>query len=213
MKKGLFWTICILSLAIGSAVLAHQPRLVESDFTLIQNPEVSQAFYGELNGQPHYYQIQAGGSIHLYVGILVPDVEDIDQDVSVEISKDGEFYRLLDGRNFAWQAFYEEFGGDDYFEGPEMTAEAEAGIYVLKVLSPDNYGKYVLAVGEREEFPINEMMNTLINLPRLKKFFGKSPWQAFTAPIVFRFMVLPLLALIVLLFVIFFWVRHRRKNK
>jgi len=211
-----------LFLSTSTVALAHQPRLVEGDFTLIENPEVSQAFYGELKGEPDYYQIQAEILIKLYVGILVPDVENIGKDVSVEVSKDDEFYYLLDGVNFEWQAFYEEFAGDDYFEGPELSAggedglpqgvEAEAGKYTLKVFSPDNQGKYVLVVGEKEEFPLNEMLNTLVSLPRLKKFFDKSPWQALTAPIVFRFLVLPLISLVALILVIFFLVRRKRKN-
>ena len=51
----LFLSIC--------AVSAHQPRLelgVNSTMTnpiVVQNPEISQAFYGKLNGQPDYYKI------------------------------------------------------------------------------------------------------------------------------------------------------------
>lgn len=222
-KQLLFITICVLLVLTGAVALAHQPRLVEKDFTLVENPEVSQAFYGELKGQSDYYQIQVDQPIKLYVGILVPDVENIGKDVSVEISKDDEFYYLLDGANFEWQAYYEEFAGDDYFEGPELSAgeedglpqgvEAEAGTYVLKVFSPDNQGKYVLVVGEKEEFPLNEMINTLVSLLRLKKFFDKSPWQVLTAPIVLRFLVLPLISLIALVLIIFFLVRRKRRNE
>jgi len=202
--------------------LAHQPRLVDEDFTLIENPEVSQAFYGELKGKPDFYQIQTEVPIKLYVGILVPNVEGIGKDISVEVSKDDEFYYLLDGVNFEWQAYYEEFAGDDYFKGPELSAGeqdglpqgvgAEAGNYTLKVFSPDNQGKYVLVVGEKEEFPLNEMLNTLVSLPRLKKFFDKSPWHALTAPIILRFIVLPIVLLIAIIFVIFFLVRRKKRN-
>jgi len=222
MKKALLIAICILFVSTGAIAFAHQPRLVEGDLTLIENPEVSQAFYGELKGKPDFYQIQTDQSIKLYVGILVPDVENISKDVSIEVSKDDEFYHLLDGVNFEWQAYYEEFAGDDYFNGPELSAgeesglpqgvEAEAGTYTLKVFSPDNQGKYVLVVGEKEEFPPKEIINTLVSLPRLKKFFEKSPWQALTAPIVLRFLVLPVVLLITLILVIFFLVRRKRKN-
>jgi len=222
MKKRLFILIIAFSFLVIENAFAHQPRLVESDFTLIENPEVSQAFYGELKGKPDYYQIQIEAPIKLYVGILVPDVEGIGKDVSVEVSKDNEFYYLLDGKNFEWQAYYEEFAGDNYFEGPELSAgeegglpqgvEAEVDTYALKVFSPDNQGKYVLVVGEKEEFPLNEMFNTLVSLPRLKKFFDKSPLEALTAPIVLRFLILPLVSLIALILIIFFLVRRKRKK-
>jgi len=205
--------------------------------SLLENPEVSQAFYGELKGQPDYYQIQADQPIRLYVGILVPDVEDISKDVSVEITREEthehsgkeyyphqeDFYYLLDGENFKWQPYYEEFAGDDYFKGPELSAgekdglpqgvEVEAGKYNLKVFSPDNQGKYVLVVGEKEEFPPKEIINTLVILPRLKKFFDKSSWQALTAPIILRFLILPIVLLIVLISIVFFLVRRRKRNK
>lgn len=210
MKKTLAITICILFISAGAVVFAHQPRLVESNFTLIENPEVSQAFYGELEGEPDIYQIQTETPIRLYVGILVPDVENIGKDVSVEISKDNKFYYLLDGVNFEWQSYYEEFAGDKYFKGSEFSADEEAGIYTLKVFSPDNQGKYVLVVGEKEEFPLNEILNTFVSLPRLKMFFDKSPWQALIAPIVFRFLVLPVILLVVLILVIFFLVRRKK---
>ena len=212
LKRILAISITLLFI-IPVFVLAHQPRIVEESFTLIENPEVSQAFYGELKGQPDYYQIQIEYPIKLYVGILLPDVKDIDKDVSVEISKGDKFYHLLDGVSFEWQPFYEEFAGDNYFKGPEFSAGEESGDYTLKVFSPDNQGKYVLVVGEKEEFPFNEMINTLVSLPRLKKFFDKSPWQALTAPIILRFIVLPIVLLIAIIFVIFFLVRRRRRNK
>jgi len=221
MRKTLFIAICVLFLSAKAVALAHQPRLVESDFTLIEKPEVSQAFYGELKGEPDFFQIQAEKPIKLYVGILVPNVENIDKDVSVEVSKDDEFYYLLDGLNFEWQAFYEEFAGDDYFKGSELSAEeegglpqgveAEAGVYTLKVFSPDNQGKYVLVVGEKEEFPLNETIKTIVVLPQLKLFFNKSPLTAY-------FNLIGLFMLIFLLFVlgisvlIFFLVKRIRKQ-
>jgi len=55
MKKALIIAICVLFLSAGAVAFAHQPRLVESDFTLIESPEVSQAFYAELKGKPDYY--------------------------------------------------------------------------------------------------------------------------------------------------------------
>jgi hypothetical protein len=55
-----------------------------------------------------------------------------------------------------------------------------AGTYVVVVTSSDNAGKYALAVGKKESFPIGEIIRTIGVLPRLKKeFFGKSPLTAF----------------------------------
>jgi len=202
--------LSLLSLLIGLFLLttvssAHQPRIVSEEVTQIENPEVSQAFYAELKGKPDYYQITSEEPFKLYVGILVPDLEGIGKDISAEISRkylhveetsvneDEEEAApiLLDGLQYKWTRWYEPFGGDWYWEGPELRGnspeeelpegvEVDEGTYTIKVFSPDNEGKYALVVGEKEEFPLKEMVHTLFTLPKLKaEFFERSPWTAY----------------------------------
>jgi hypothetical protein len=167
-------------------VLAHQPRIVKNKLTEVQNAEVSQAFYGELNGTPDFFRIKSDKPFKFYAGVLVPDIKDVGKDVSVEVMKiideneNKVAVCLLDGKSFEWVKYYEEFGGDNYFKGPEVRKDLEVGIYDLKVFSPDNKGRYTLAIGEKEEFPVKEIINTIFTLPILKKnFFDRSPFTAF----------------------------------
>jgi hypothetical protein len=227
LKKVLSFSFLSI-LFIPILVLAHQPRLAESNFIEVQNPEISQAFYGKLEGEPVYYKIESSEPFNLYVGILVPDVPNIDKDVSAEIyiEKDGqkELLALLDGLNHNWPAYYEEFAGDDYFWGPEFEAEnagefipkgkrVEAGIYLVKVFSPDNQGKYVFVVGEKEEFPASEIINTIKVLPKLKSdFFGKSAWSAFFNRIGF-YLIIPLAIVIILALVILIIIKKIKRKK
>jgi len=170
----------LLSLCI---VCAHQPRLVSDELTIVQNPEVSQAFYGELRGEPALYRIESDKPFSLYIGILVPDIEGIDKDVSAEITLETvEEHEtiLLNSSSIEWIQYYEEFAGDSYYRGPEFQREVDPGIYEIKVFSPDNKGKYVLVVGEKEVFTPEDMINTILTLPKLKQdFFEKSPFTAF----------------------------------
>jgi hypothetical protein len=206
MKACLVLSVPVFLLLMVSTAWCHQPRIVEGeDITLVENPEVSQAFYGELKGEPASYQIASEDPFKLYVGILVPDLEGIGKDVSVEITREHaypeeaakqepeeeEIHVVLDGMEHEWTRWYEPFGGDWYWEGPELRSNpseeelpegvaVEGGVYTLKVFSPDNEGKYVLAVGEREEFPLGEMVQTLFVLPKLKaEFFERPPWSAY----------------------------------
>lgn len=206
MKKGVFLAVSVCLLLVAGTAWCHQPRIVQGeDITLVENPEVSQAFYGELKGEPASYQIASEDPFKLYVGILVPDLESIGKDVSVEITREQaypeeaakqeleeeEMHVVLDGMEYEWTRWYEPFGGDWYWEGPELRSNppeeelpegvvVEGGVYTLKVFSSDNEGKYVLAVGEREEFPRGEMVQTLFVLPKLKaEFFERSPWSAY----------------------------------
>jgi len=174
------WIIYLFLLLISIVtVSAHQPRIVTTDFTQVQNPEISQAFYGILDGEPEYFEIQSQVPFKLYVGILVPDVEYIDKDVSAKVTSNKKEIFLLDGTAFEWTYFHEEFAGDSYYKGPEKELEVNPGTYNIEVFSPDNQGKYVLVVGKKEEFPLNEWVNTIVTLPKLKKFFDKSPFTAF----------------------------------
>lgn len=204
MKKAILFILVLL--IFSASVYAHQPRIVSSDFTSIQNPEVSQAFYGELKGKENYFQINSDKPFYLHVSVLVPDVKNIDKDVSAEVSSGNKLLFLLNGTNVTWTVFYEEFGGDYYFQGPENALNTTAGIYDIKIFSPDNKGKYVLVVGDKEEFPLNEIVKTLVTLPILKKdFFEKSPFTAYFNKIgeyLLVFLVFVAIAVLVILLLI-----------
>jgi len=89
MKKLVFLAVPVFLLLVVGTAWCHQPRIVEGeDITQVENPEVSQAFYGELKREPAYYQIASEDPFKLYVGILVPDLEGIGKDVSVEITRE-----------------------------------------------------------------------------------------------------------------------------
>jgi len=176
----IIFTSILFGLVLAGLVFAHQPRIVSGPaVTEIENPEVSQAFYGKLEASPALYRITSEEPFNLYVGILVPDIEGIDKDFSARVTSDNEMLVLLDGTKHQWTYFYEEYAGDAYYKGPEFKKRVENGIYDIEVFSPDNKGKYVLVVGEKEEFPPGEAIKTLVTLPKLKKdFFEKSPFTA-----------------------------------
>ncbi|MEI7620416.1 MAG: DUF2892 domain-containing protein [Candidatus Falkowbacteria bacterium] len=178
---------------------AHQPRLVKSNLVEIKNPEISQAFYGELKGVPAEFRIQQSGDFRLYVGLLVPDVKDVKKDLSVEITRmtatGNELVAVLNGRDFNWTPYFEEFAKDNYFWGPEYQSRdsqkgvalkgqlVQGGIYNIKVFSPSNRGKYSLAIGDSEVFPIKEMINTALILPGIKsQFFNDSFLTIMSSP-------------------------------
>lgn len=203
--------ICTVSLlVVPFFVSAHQPRIISASETVnIKNPEISQAFYGIMTGEPANFQIVSEEPFKLYVGVLVPDIEGIDKDVSAEIVslQIPKIKILLDGTAHEWERFHEEFANDWYFNGPEMEeTEVPGGTYNIRVFSNDNHGKYVLVVGKIESFPLDEAINTVLTLPELKKdFFNKSPLTAYfnlvglfmLVTLVIGFIVVALLYLII----------------
>jgi hypothetical protein len=203
-----------LFLFIPLAVSAHQPRIVSgNEINEIKNPDISQAFYGELKGEPAIYEIKSEAPFSLYLGLLVPDLPNQRKDFSARVvdEKEDEVF-ILDGQNFIWQGFYEEFGGDYYLKGPENKIGVGSGAYLVTVSNPDDQGKYVLVVGEKEIFPAGEILNTIITLPQLKKnFFLKSPLTAFSNKIGL-YLRLFFLTIIVLIWLVVFIIKRLRRG-
>lgn len=206
----------MLALFLFSAlpVEAHIPVLVEQnslhDITQIVDPELSQAFYGTLTNGPHTFEIKSAEPFHLYVQVLVPDIEGVPNTISgIVIRETGfrgrvsEVARLL-AEEATWESFFEVWGGDRYRKGSEFERDVESGVYRLEVSTPDNKSQYVLVVGKREDFNSLGYFETVKRIAEVKSFFGKSKLRVIESPLVY----VPLCILMV--FVIGYMV-YRRK--
>lgn len=188
-KKILMPLFAAFLFILPAVISAHQPRLIyfnEAD-VLIDNPEISAAFYDELKGQPRNYFIESDKEFELYINLLVPLPENRNARYSANVflvEEDGEKQKaFLDGLSGEWQEFYEEFGRDYYLKGPEFEQFLPAGKYRLEVFGNDNQGKYVLAVGKTEFYDARSLLNIYWQLPLLKiQFFKSSPLQFFLTP-------------------------------
>lgn len=190
---------------------AHQPEIILGQTKIeVANPEISKAYYGELVGRPDYFEIQSSAPLDLYVNILVPAVTGSAKDFSVEIDKDGRTVANLDGSKSAWNWYYEPFGGDNYWKGPEYDAQVGAGNYEIKVSNPTETGKYVLAIGKKESFTFGEAVNAFVALPKIKKdFFGESTLAALLNQDTLL-LILALASLVIIIFLLY-WAYRRTK--
>lgn len=200
----LFLSIC--------TVAAHQPRVdVGTNTTvtnpiIVQNPEISQAFYGNLKGSPDYYQITSDKPFELYLNLLVPASPGLGGSLpSAQVTdSSGKVIMTLNGTTSTWTPYFEEFGGDYYLKGPEASQTVPAGTYMIKIFNNNNQGKYSLAIGKIEAFPADESLKAIINLPILKEqFFGKPVTTLFLE----FFGIILALGTIMILFVMTFMAR------
>jgi hypothetical protein len=163
-----------IALIFFSIASAHQPRIVFGNQTSpenpvkIEDPEISKAYYGILDGTPDFYDSETNQSIRLYLNILVPDLNGSRTDFIVEVSSRNRSLFVLNGTDYRWTKFYEEFAGNNYLKGPEIYYNLSEGQYDIKVYNPGNIGKYSLAVGDIESFPPSEVMNAMVTLPRIQ---------------------------------------------
>jgi len=177
MKNKITILIILLSLPIASA---HIPELVIEDrnYTIepiiVNEPEISYAYYGKLKGSPQVYKIESDKPFHLYVSLLVPYVgQEETSDVEFHIMKDGKKIVMMhDYQN--WTKWYEEYGRDWYLQGPEYEEDVETGIYLIEVHSDTNTEDYTLAIGNVERFGAVEILKTILVLPVMKALFWNS---------------------------------------
>lgn len=181
-KLGLPILLLIVMLFSITCVTAHQPRLETGanvsmqNPIVVKNPEISQAFYSTLRGNPDYYKINSSMPFKLYLNLLVPTSPGIQGDfISAQVlDTNGNVILTMNGTNSTWTPYFEEFGGDNYLKGPEVTEQLPAGTYYVKVFNSENQGKYTIAIGDIESFPADESLKALVTIPLLKEqFFGK----------------------------------------
>ena len=114
----------------------------------IEDPEISKAIYSTLSGNPHYYRIQSEVNFDFYAGILAAKIGEcaLESKFSFEVL-DSEFHRidLADGENFEWTPWYEEYGKQWYWNGPEIGKNFlsdriyKAGTYYIKVFNGNDF--------------------------------------------------------------------------
>lgn len=183
MKPTLLLIPLFAILFTAIATFAHQPRIVDSNETVVINPNVSKAYYGTLSGEFHTYTLNSEEAFDLYVGILMPFSEQSKKDVSAEIYKEGKSVQVLGGKSADWKKMFEFFGQSTYLKSGEYKERVDAGKYTIIVSSTNNDSKYALAIGETEAFNGKEIVNALRVIPELKRnFFNESPLSFVKSP-------------------------------
>lgn len=178
--------LIIIFVLTPSVVFAHQPRIPTGNEIVVTDPEISKAYYAELLGKPQNYFIKSDKPFNLYINLTVPDIAGQRTDFSYYVFKDGNFdYPITEffGGNFEWSKFWEKFGRDSYLEAGSYQMEQEPGEYKIQVINSDYTGKYVLAIGEKENFDLKETVNAINLIPKIKKnFFNESPVNFILSP-------------------------------
>lgn len=175
-------TIIIL---LASGVAAHVPVLSIEKKTAempydVEDAEHSLAIYAILDGEPHYYRIKEDQPFDFYVGLTAPKLSSCDLQTTFNIDVLNDQLELIDTRNgaeFDWWAWFEEFGKQWYWIGPEIgedfksTTIYPAGTYYIRVYNSDNTGKYVLAIGDDERFGLKTLLTLRKTVRETERIF------------------------------------------
>jgi hypothetical protein len=200
--SAILMSFCVFMFGTSPAS-AHQPRLVSGDQVIVNDAEISKAYYDTLTGMPRTYIIDSQKPFSLYLNLLVPKSSNPDGRYSaivyeIDAGKKVELARVNDGE-VNWAEFYEEYGGDYYLKGPEFKRSLPGGRYEIEVYNADNQGKYVIAIGEKEEFPPVEIVKAFLILPLLKtQFFQYPPDVLLSSTIVMAWLIIIAVVLLII---------------
>lgn len=210
----LFFIFSIFIIPI--TIFAHQPNYIDKQVEIIDTESsISKAYYGELAGSKAVYKIYATSSLKLYVQILSPKIQGSSKDFEVLIVNDRQnIIANLSTSTEGWQSWYEEFGGDWYWQGPSFNEVIPAGAYDIIVSNPNNIGKYSLAIGEIESFPVSEFTNTIQQLYLIKTKFFNEPWYGIFYGVIGKYLLIGLTILVfIIILALYFCVRRlKRRN-
>ncbi len=175
--------VILVILFFAGDLYAHRPVIVKSKSSqdnpvMVEEPETSWAYYGILDGENHYYKIVYSEPFNLYVNILVPDYNPDGapiraHDMSFQIFRDQELLFTGIGLETEWRRFYEKYGKDHYYWGPEFEQDVEGGTYYVRVYNTDNKGKYSLAIGKIENFTFPVIVGAIFKTQSLDRWFFK----------------------------------------
>ena len=206
MNKVILYIFNFLFIALAGGTAFHQMNIIYSyqGDVQINNPEISQAFYDELHGKLRSYFVDSEKSFDLYLNLLVPAVN-VDRTYSyfAKVSSLGniDLYQpvLVGGNVLDWEEIYDPLVREYFFKGQVFSEQLPPGKYSIEVYSTgpvlslttgdaeqtiaDNYGKYVLQIGQKKPESILAFLNACWQLPLLKLvFFKTSVLQFFLTP-------------------------------
>jgi len=183
MKKSLS---LILFLIFCTQIHAHKPVFNENSSYPpdapyeIEDPEISKAIYSTLSGDAHFYRIESDEDFNFYAGILAAKIGEcaLEEKFSFEVL-DSEFHLiyLADGENFEWTPWYEEYGKQWYWNGPEIGENFlsnevfKAGTYYIRVFNNSNSGNYIIAVGDIEKFSLIDIVGLVFSMGKIEDEF------------------------------------------
>jgi hypothetical protein len=173
-----------------AAVLSEQQTIFE--VFQIENPAVSETYYGALTGTPHTYQFTLQQPTSFAAVLATSPKHSLSDDLSLIIVKEekrgvSEVGRVT-GKDVAWNSVYEYSTALKLRESQALDVELEKGVYRLEVSTPSNQRAYKLTLNGGGKSSYDELFLA-------RDIFGISIFGAVFAPRVY----IPLLLLIAFL--------------
>ena len=139
---------------------------------------MTQAEYlGELIGDPHMYEFSIGADTKLTLKLMQLEEENLVPLSLIAVKQNNqnagvvEVGRLV-SKDITWSEVEDSALGINLVSSQVFEATLTPGIYRVEVSTAENYGKYLLTIGEGEANP--GYFSTLADVRMIQKFFGAS---------------------------------------
>jgi hypothetical protein len=200
MKRASLIFAGLLTFVTTTTALAHRPIFVEprsnttrANAIKIGDPEISWAVYAQLSdaGEVNYYRFEGKRGLRVRIETLVPRLESL-RDFGFDVALIGKGFAVArvpfalemdegaiiasDSGHDEARGFDEPFTQTSYWKRQTLRAELPAdGTYTIAVYDPrGRTGKYVLSIGEREEWGADDLVSMPSIVARVREFFGQA---------------------------------------
>lgn len=177
----------------GQITLAYNPTLnttkIPYEVQEIDSNIKQQAEYlGDLAGDPHMYEFSIGAKTNLVLKVSQLNADTPIQFGLIAIKENNNNSGVtevgrLKAKDIVWDKTRDSTLGLSLLGSQTLEAEIGPGTYRIEVSTPDNFGQYMLVVGDEEVDP--GYFNTLSDIRLIQKAFGKSPFSMFVSSYVY----------------------------
>lgn len=183
MRFSIFFLAALVFSALHtSAVFAYNPSInapaIPYEVYMADSDISTRAEYlGELIGDPHMYEFSIGSDTKLTLKLLQMKEESLVPLSLIAVKQNNqnagvvEVGRLV-SKDITWAEVDDSALGLDLVSSQTFEAMLTPGIYRVEVSTAENYGKYLLTIGEAEANP--GYFSTLADIRMIQKFFGAS---------------------------------------
>lgn len=189
--------------SINVPALPYAVYMADSDIT-------TQAEYlGELVGDPHMYEFTVGAETKLTLTLLQREEEALIPLSLIAVRQNNQNAGVVEvgrltSKDITWSEVVDSGLGISLVASQPFEATLTPGIYRVEVSTAENYGKYMLKIGEAKANP--GYFSTLADVWMIQNFFGVSVFSLLLSSYVYY----PL-GIVVLLWL--FYVTWRRREQ
>ena len=207
MRFTIFFFVAAVFFVHGaSAALAYNPSInvpplpyevymADSDIT------VEAEYLGELVGDPHMYEFSIGAETPLRLTLFQLEATEVVPFSLIAVKQNNQNAGVVEvgrlaAKDITWTKADDNGLGLDLVASQTFEATISPGIYRVEVSTSENYGKYMLRIGEIDANP--GYFSTLADVRMIQKFFGASIFSLFLSSYVYY--PLGIVILIILIF-------------